>query len=344
MHKIKQFFWFCSGAYQDLLKKCPSESDKYVGIGGTVLFTGIFAFISGGYAIYTVFQSWWLFLIFGLLWGAMIFNLDRYIVSSLRKENKFGKELKMAVPRIVLAIILALVISKPLELKIFEPEIKGELVILEQQLYKEQEENLNERFNPERITLQTEISSLKQEIVEKTAQRDALMQKAQEEADGTGGSGRRNLGPIYKAKKADADAVAAELQALEQQNQSLINNKLAALHHLDSLQKAEIVAFGRVKYDGLAARLEALSNITAESEAIRIANIFIILLFIAIETAPLFVKLISQKGPYDELLQAHEYRYKMFRLGKTAKLHATTDAELKRLHPNNPMQPFVPEV
>src|SRR5690606_4723391 len=172
MNKIKQFFWFCSGAYQDLLKKCPSESDKYVGIGGTVLFTGVFAFISGGYAIYTVFQSWWLFLIFGLLWGAMIFNLDRYIVSSLRKENKFGRELKMAVPRIILAVILALVISKPLELKIFEPEIKGELVILEQQLFKEQEENLKQRFEPEQNALNAEISILKQEIEQKTAQRD----------------------------------------------------------------------------------------------------------------------------------------------------------------------------
>jgi len=344
MNKIKQFFWFCSGAYQDLLKKCPSESDKYVGIGGTVLFTGVFAFISGGYAIYTVFQSWWLFLIFGLLWGAMIFNLDRYIVSSLRKENKFGRELKMAVPRIILAVILALVISKPLELKIFEPEIKGELVILEQQLFKEQEENLKQRFEPEQNALNAEISILKQEIEQKTAQRDALMQKAQEEADGTGGSGRRNLGPIYKAKKADADAAAAELEILQEQNQLLIQQKLERLSKIDSLQTAEINGFERARYDGLAARMEALSNITAKSEAISIANIFIILLFIAIETAPLFVKLISRKGPYDELLQAHEYRYKMFRLGKTAKLHANTEAELKRLHPENPMQAFVPEI
>ena len=344
MNKVKQFFWFCSGAYQDLLKKCPSESDKYVGIGGTVLFTGVFAFISGGYALYTVFQSWWLFLIFGLLWGAMIFNLDRYIVSSLRKENKFGRELKMAIPRIILAVILALVISKPLELKIFEPEIKGELVILEQQLFKEQEENLKQRFEPEQNVLNAEISILKQEIEQKAAQRDALMQKAQEEADGTGGSGRRNLGPIYKAKKADADAAAAELEILQAQNQALIQQKLDSLSQIDSLQTAEINGFERARYDGLAARMEALSNITAKSEAISIANIFIILLFIAIETAPLFVKLISQKGPYDELLQAHEYRYKMFRLGKTAKLHATTDAELKRLHPDNPMQAFVPEI
>lgn len=344
MSKVKQFFWFCSGAYPDLLKKCPSESNKYIGVGGTVLFTGIFAFISGGYAIYMVFQSWALFLIFGVLWGAMIFNLDRFIVASIRKENRFWKEFKMAVPRILLAVILALVISKPLELKIFEPEIKSELIILEQKLFKEQEEALMERFLPERTALEADIATLKREIVEKTRQRDALILIAQQEADGTGGSGRRNLGPIYKAKKADADSAALELERVEQKNGVLIDNKMNALASLDSLRKAEIAGFERERYDGLAARLEALSSITAQNAAIRLANIFIILLFIAIETAPIFVKLISHKGPYDELLQAHEYRYKMFRLERMAKLHAETDAKVRRLHPDKPMEAFVPEI
>ena len=344
MQKVKRFFWFCSGAYTDLLEKCPSESSKYVGIGGTVLFTGIFAFISGGYALYTVFQSWWLFVIFGLLWGAMIFNLDRFIVSSIRKENRFWKELRMALPRIILALLLAIVISKPLELKIFEPEIKSELVILEQRLFKEQEDNLKQRYQGDRTRLEGEIATLKQEIVTKTDKRDELMRIAQEEADGTGGSGRRNLGPIYKAKKADADSVAAELEALKLKNLALVDSKMLALNKLDSVQAAEIANFGRVKYDGLAARMEALDNITRESRAIWLANVFIILLFIAIETAPIFVKLISTKGPYDELVQAHEYRYKMFRLKKTAQLHKATDEELKKLYPDRPMEDFVPEI
>src|SRR5690606_25947193 len=128
------------------------------------------------------------------------------------------------------------------------------------------------------------------------------------------------------------------------QNQALITNKLLALSNLDSVQRAEIASFGRTKYDGLAARLDALDIITANSNAIWLANIFIILLFIAIETAHLFVKLISQKGPYDELIQAHEFRYKMFRLEKTGKLHAETDEKLQKIHPENRMEPFIPKI
>ena len=51
------FFWHCSGADMELLKKCPTESSKYVGIGATIFFTGLFAALSGAYALYTVFDS-----------------------------------------------------------------------------------------------------------------------------------------------------------------------------------------------------------------------------------------------------------------------------------------------
>ncbi|MBM3426410.1 MAG: DUF4407 domain-containing protein, partial [Bacteroidetes bacterium] len=58
MQVITRFFWFCSGANFAILQKVPTESNKYLGIGATVFFTGIFAFLAGFYALYTVFQSW----------------------------------------------------------------------------------------------------------------------------------------------------------------------------------------------------------------------------------------------------------------------------------------------
>ncbi len=78
------FFLFCSGVDTQMLEKCPSDRNKYMGIGATVLFTGIFAFFSSGYALYTVFDAVIPALIFGAVWGLMIFNLDRYIVMSMK--------------------------------------------------------------------------------------------------------------------------------------------------------------------------------------------------------------------------------------------------------------------
>ena len=103
MRKLISFFWFCSGAETEFLKRCPSETAKYTGIGATIFFTGVFAVLSASYALYTVFDSVWAALAFGLVWGLMIFNLDRFIVSSMRKEGRTMRELAMASPRIVLA-------------------------------------------------------------------------------------------------------------------------------------------------------------------------------------------------------------------------------------------------
>ena len=309
MNNIERFFWICSGSSIEILKRCPSEANKFIGIGATVFFTGLLAAISAAYALDTVFDNLVIATIFGLVWGAMIFNLDRYIVSSMKKSNSLWKEFLMALPRLIFAVLIAVVISKPLELKIFETEIGAELILMEQKLFKEQEDLVANRFDSMKIQLNQNMATLKQEITEKSIQRDALIITAQQEADGTGGSMRRNLGPIYRAKKADADKASRELQDLTQKNEALIGRFYRELAQIDSLIAAEISAMGRQRLSGMAARIDALNNLTKKSNAIYWANVFIILLFIAIETAPIFVKLISERGPYDDRLESHEHAY-----------------------------------
>ena len=328
MKSLKEFFWFCSGASPELLKRCPTENSKYTGIGATVLFTGIFAALAAGYALFTVFDSWLPAVIFGLIWGAMIFNLDRYIVSSMKKEDNIWKEIRTAIPRIILAVLLAFVISKPLELKMFESEINGELILMEQALFKKQEDTIKARFVPSIQLLNKEIEQLKAEVVNKEVIRDELRQIAQQEADGTGGSMRRNLGPIYGVKKQDADRVDQELASLKTNNDSLVARKQREIEMLQMSNSQEIAGLERERYDGLAARIDALGNLTKNSQPIYWANIFILLLFIAIETAPVFVKLIGSRGPYDDLLYTHEHGFDMYRVEQTTKYSHDTATRL----------------
>jgi hypothetical protein len=331
MKKITSFFWMCSGADISLLQKCPTESGKYAGIGATIFFTGLFAALAAGYALYTVFDNIWTASLFGLVWGLMIFNLDRYIVSSMRKNGKFSREFAMASPRLILAIIISLVIAKPLELKIFEKEIEPELIVMEQQAYARQEKEILARYSPETDSLKSAIAALKNEVEIKAKQRDALVRAAQEEADGTGGSKRRNLGPIYKVKKADADAAEEELAALRVRNEQRIHLLEEKTHAHDSLMTAEYTALERKKMNGPAARMEALNRLTAQSDAIWWANWFVILLFIAIETAPVFVKLISGKGPYDNLLKMEEHNFNAQEIEYMASTNADTKARTTNL-------------
>lgn len=197
MSRLSEFLLQCSGVDREILRECPTDENKYIGIGGTVLFTGILAFFSSAYAIYTVFDSYFMAVIFGTIWGLMIFNLDRYIVSSMKSRGSLFRDFMVAFPRLVMAVLLALVISKPLELKIFEKEINAELITMEQEVFQEQEDRVWARYNPQIVAHKADIPLLQAEIDQATALRDTLSMMAIQEADGTGGSGHKNLGPIY---------------------------------------------------------------------------------------------------------------------------------------------------
>src|SRR6185369_2061548 len=86
-----RFLWWCAGVVPDTLRLYPIERTKYEGIGGAVLTTGVLAFFSGFYAIYSTLASGSYAIpasvAFGIIWALTIFNLDRYIVSSLRQRT-----------------------------------------------------------------------------------------------------------------------------------------------------------------------------------------------------------------------------------------------------------------
>ncbi|WP_439487636.1 DUF4407 domain-containing protein [Algoriphagus sp.] len=332
MARLTRFFWFCSGANFSLLKRSPTESNKYIGIGATVFFTGVLAALAAGYALFTVFESIWPAIFFGLLWGLMIFNLDRFIVSSMRKKENAWGEWKLAVPRLVLAVLLALVISKPLELKMFEREINRKIDEKKTEFISESKLNLAKGF-PEIQELESKIDTLKAEVASFEMFRDQLQEEYDAERFGektSRTSGIVGLGTNAKKKEQQLDAAQATLDGLRLRNQVRIDTLEAQIRSFVALRQAEFEKQqpGIEGFDGLAARMEALDTLTKESSAMAMANVFIMLLFIAIETAPIFVKLISPRGPYDEYLELHEDKVKLFKGEKWTFAKGESDARV----------------
>ncbi|MFD2201769.1 DUF4407 domain-containing protein [Shivajiella indica] len=333
MKKITQFFWFCSGAYAPLLNRTPTETHKYVGIGGTIFFTGLLASLSAGYALFTVFQSVWIAIAFGLLWGLMIFNLDRFIVSSMRKRDHAWSEWKMAIPRLIFAVLLAVVISKPLELKIFEREINRKLDEKKMEMITQSKEAIKEGFK-EIKGLEAKKDSLRSEVAAAVAFRDKLQQEYDYERFGTktdGTSGIVGLGSNAKKKEQQLDAAQKELDVLRAGHQIRINEIEKEIKNLNSLSQLE---FEKRQpniegFDGFAARIDALQVLGKESDAIRWANVFIMLLFVALETAPIFVKLISPRGPYDELVDLAEMKVQVYAKEESTKTYVRSERNLE---------------
>ncbi len=305
---LYSFFCWCSGARLYILKQCPSEFNKYYGVGVIVFLTGVMASLSGGYAMHTVFQKIEISIAFGLLWGFIIFSIDWYIVGSLRKSHNKLKEFGMVLPRLTLAILIAFVVSTPLKMKLFEREIEQQILFDQQQNSIQYAGKVNLEF-AEISRLEQENSTLTNQIQQKEEQRNRLFNLFVAEAEGLSATRTPGKGSVYREKKQEYDKVDAELLALREINSATIKGNNEALNSLrkrrdETLSNAQVV---NSNADGFLARLQAMNSITTGSQSIMFASLFIILLFITIESAPIIVKLLAGRGPYDDLLEAEEY-------------------------------------
>jgi len=317
MHKVTRFFWFCSGAHIATLKKYPIEHNKYVGIGATIFFTALFAALSGGYAMYFVFAGNAMAVIFailfGLLWGTAIFNMDRYIVSSINKEGSTNQQIMQASPRILLAIMIGVVISRPLELKIFDKEIRQKLKIAYTKGQNRRLDTLELAYKQKYAMELGKNNDLKKEkdSLEKDINRSRFQLNQEVFGDKTNQtSGITGYGTYAKQKQAVLDEKQARLKtvtddlgkmddylAARKDYEGLTNMRQYTNKQLDSLANVA----------GFADRNWALGQITYNDNGTRdldtyLAVSFIGYLFILFECLPVFVKLMSPKGPYDVAL------------------------------------------
>jgi hypothetical protein len=303
------FLWWCAGAHQKLLWEFPSEYSKYTGLGGVILATFVLAALSSGYAIYSVFGDWGWTILFATIWGLIIFNFDRFLVSTMRKYGvSKKKQLWMAVPRIMLALIIGLTIARPLELKIFEKEIN---VKITENMHKKILKNDSLLQKENQVLLQTTTAERDRLVLRKTGLQDTLhrlQQAYMQEADGTGGSMRRGIENITRLKM-DAYTKASgqynpELNQLENsilKQDSILHTAKTNLE--DKRKKYEASVNANI---GFLERNKALSDLSNEETSVFWTGFFISLLIILIEIGPILSKLIMPVGPYDIALAKEE--------------------------------------
>ncbi|WP_248960066.1 DUF4407 domain-containing protein [Sphaerisporangium perillae] len=121
-----------SGARPEILERCPTDRGKFEGIGGAVLTTSVLATISMAFALYSALGVSVLIAVpASLVWGLAILSLDRWLVSSIQPDGP--RQWRLAVPRILMAVLLGVVISTPLVLQIFKSEIDAQIVEIKQE-------------------------------------------------------------------------------------------------------------------------------------------------------------------------------------------------------------------
>lgn len=318
MKKITGFFWFCSGAHIDTLKRFPTEQNKYVGIGATIFFTALFATLSGGYAMYFVFSgspaAIVFAIIFGLIWGLAIFNMDRYIVSSITKTGTSNQQILQATPRILLAIMIGIVISRPLELKIFNKEIREKLKTSYLNGQRSKIDTLNHTFNNKYVTELNKIVDLKAE--KDSLERDINLSRyvLNQEIFGDKSnqtSGKVGYGTYAKQKETVLNQKAQRLETVRGE-MAYLENFILKRKELEGITSERMFSGKQLdslsNVAGFADRNWALGQLSFNADGSRdmgtyLAISFISMLFILFECLPVFVKLMSPVGPYDIALQ-----------------------------------------
>ncbi len=326
--------WKCAGADRYLLERSTySDQIKYMCMGGIVLATGIMAALAGGYAFYTIFEpkgdamqnyiletygagsgyqevthipTVCISILFGLLWGLIIFNIDRFIVASSGKgdgtEAITWSEFKGAIPRIVMGLIIAITISKPLEIRMFKSEIDAELHIAQQEKNAEYKANTEKKYANLINAEQIKIDGWQKEIDDKEiAYTDAVDAFNLELAERPGGS-TSGYGTDAKKKEATMNKREGEVKDIRARLQPQIDTCVAHIGNFEDsrnieLNQSEKVAAG---LDGLLERIKLVDKVSvSEKGDFPWISVFITLLFMAIELTPIFFKLMLIQGPYD---------------------------------------------
>lgn len=113
-----------SGSQPQLLAAAPTDLNWHLGLGAAIILTGVMAAIAMTTAIVTATGVSPIFaFMFGLFWGTLIFNMDRWFVTTQRSDQNMRTRLSSLLLRLTLAFVIGYVVSEAMVLTIFSKEI-----------------------------------------------------------------------------------------------------------------------------------------------------------------------------------------------------------------------------
>lgn len=367
LRAFRELLWFCAGADLSIARKIKSELVILDSIGASVLGTMLLAGLTSSYAAFFVFNDTFKAISFGCLWAALIFNLDRYSVASIRKSQSFAQDLLFALPRMILAFLIAVIIVVPLELRLFEAEIEEKLpdyYVAQVKSYeitvenshlgstiKQSEEGLKSieyklatfiekrdaaLSSSEASTLQStldanrlQIEELRKEIENAEDKKAEFERLSVEENEGLRVSQKEGRGPIWRALQANVNEQ-QKLILIKSKSMEIIRNEQIELQQRlsdirqderlkqlkkdqrlaeEQLSKAIIMKKNEIdrhfqEFTGkqaasLLTRLKIVQKLIQENPTVDWTVTLLRLLVAIFEIGPIFLKLISERGPYD---------------------------------------------
>ncbi|WP_288967765.1 DUF4407 domain-containing protein [uncultured Microbacterium sp.] len=116
------------GAEGEILDRVPGETPRFVQMFFVLAGTALVSAISMLFALTTGVQAAiWLAVPLALVWALIIFNLDRFLTSTMSSTRNVWRLIGLAIPRVIMAAIIGFVVAEPLVLQIFHNDIAREV-------------------------------------------------------------------------------------------------------------------------------------------------------------------------------------------------------------------------
>jgi hypothetical protein len=165
---IQKFFWLIAGSEISALEKCPNDYNRHANIGLMILITSLFAGLTAFIAGSTFAEGNYLGIsIFAIVWGMVIFSLDRSMVNSIKKKPDDDKKFSWGyfAPRLALACILSFFMSIPLDHVVFKERIEYQMSLNSHKDWKERSTSLYSGYNIKGDSLaKTRVENEKKEL------------------------------------------------------------------------------------------------------------------------------------------------------------------------------------
>jgi hypothetical protein len=119
-----------TGVDERILASVPQERSRYTSLGGIVVSTALIAGTSVFGALTLLSQASPLVLLpVAVIWGLIIANVDRFLITSLHGDNDGWSRWGNVLIRLALAVVIGVFIAEPLTLKIFQERLDREIML-----------------------------------------------------------------------------------------------------------------------------------------------------------------------------------------------------------------------
>jgi hypothetical protein len=213
-----------------------------------------------------------------------------------------------------MAIMIGLVLSKPLEIRIMQSEIDAKLQIAQDNHARERQKQLDEKYNFDRKELdakKAEQVALRDNEDNELKHREKIVEAArmalQNEIDGgPGSSGHPGCAKSCQQKRENLDKDEAELKEERTKNEPALAEYKEEIKRIqtdiDNLMKKREddllnIKKGAAQLDGL------IERVSIAEEIAPIASKLLTALLIILEIAPIFFKMMLTISPYDYLTE-----------------------------------------